>query len=337
MPRLVFAEGTEPGITRKPIRRNGEGPIRWAYFDPDGARIKDREEIDRLNRIALPPAYVDCWFSPEPEAHLLATGFDARGRKQYRYHPDWRADRDARKFDRCADFGRALPELRRRVAEDLVLSRLCRERAIASVVALLDSAAMRIGNERYAEQNRSFGATTLRGRHATLKGRTLKLRFRAKHGKLREILSSDRALVACVRKMQDLPGQHLFQYMDEEGCACPVGSQDVNDYLHETMGEDFSAKDFRTFAASTLAFARIWGQPDISLKAMLADVAEHLGNTPAIARKSYVHPALIACVRGTEPVPDLPENLPRRTRWLAREERGLIAFLDAAPPAANWD
>lgn len=341
MPRLTFTEANEPGITRKAIRR-GEArpgkvtPVKWAYFDPDGDRIKDREEIDRLNRIALPPAYVDCWFSPDPEAHLLATGFDARGRKQYRYHPDWRADRDARKFDRCAAFGHALPGLRQRVAEDLALSRLCRERAVASVVALLDSAAMRIGNERYAQQNRSFGATTLRGRHATLRGRTLKLRFRAKHGKLREVLSSDRALVACVRKMQDLPGQHLFQYLDEEGCACPVGSQEVNDYLHETMGEDFSAKDFRTFAASALAFARIWREPEVTLKAMLEDVAEHLGNTPAIARKSYVHPALIAFVRGTEPVPDLPESLPRRTRWLAGEERGLIAFLEAAPPAASW-
>lgn len=337
MPRLTFADGTAPGITRKPVRGGKDTRVKWAYFDPDGARIRDREEIDRLNRIALPPAYVDCWFSPDPDAHLLATGIDARGRKQYRYHTDWRADRDARKFDRCAAFGHALPELRRRVAEDLALSRLCRERAIASVVALLDTAAIRIGNERYAKENRSFGATTLRGRHATVKGRTLKLRFRAKHGKLREVLSSDRRLVACVRKMQDLPGQHLFQYLDEEGCACPVGSQDVNDYLHETMGEDFSAKDFRTFAASTLAFARIWQEPKVTLKALLEDVADHLGNTPAIARKSYVHPALVAYVRGTEPVPELPSSLPRRTQWLAREERGLVAFLEAAPSAASWN
>lgn len=331
MARLTFADGTEPGITRRPIRSG-----KWAYHDPDGGRITDREEIDRLNRIALPPAYVNCWFSPDPAAHLLATGFDARGRKQYRYHPEYRADRDASKFDRCAAFGHALAGLRQQVATDLALSTLCRERAVASVVALLDSAAMRVGNERYATQNRSFGATTLRGRHATLKGRKLRLRFRGKHGKLREVTSSDRALVSCVRKMQDLPGQHLFQYLDGEGCSVPVGSQDVNDYLHETMGEDFSAKDFRTFAASTLAFARIWREPGVTLKAVLEDVAEHLGNTPAIARKSYVHPALIAFVRHAEPVPELPARLPRRTQWLAREERGLIAFLEAAPAAASW-
>lgn len=331
MPRLRFADPDAPGITRSRTRAG-----KWAYFGIDGARIVDRDEIDRLNRIALPPAYVDCWFSPEAEVHLLATGFDARGRKQYRYHPEWRAGRDARKFDRCAPFGRALPELRARVARDLVQSHLCRDRAVASIVALLDSEAIRIGNERYAAANRSFGATTLRTRHATLEGRKLRLRFRGKHGKLREVISSDRALVACVRRMQDLPGQHLFQYLDEEGCACPVGSQDVNDYLHETMGEAFSAKDFRTFSASTIAFARIWQEPGTSLKALLEEVADRLGNTPAIARKSYVHPALIALVRKADPLPVLPERLPRRTQWLTREERGLIDFLETAPPAASW-
>ncbi|WP_395394044.1 DNA topoisomerase IB [Novosphingobium sp. BL-8A] len=331
MPLLSFADPDVPGITRRRTRAG-----KWAYFDPDGARITEREEIDRLNRIALPPAYVDCWFSPEPEVHLLATGFDARGRKQYRYHPEWRADRDARKFDRCAPFGHALPGLRQRVARDLACSTLCRERAVASIVALLDAEAIRIGNERYAAANKSFGATTLRMRHATLDGRKLRLRFRGKHGKLREVISANRALVSCVRRMQDLPGQHLFQYLDEEGCAVPVGSQDVNAYLHETMGEDFSAKDFRTFAASTIAFARLWQEPGTNLKTMLEEVADRLGNTPAIARKSYVHPALIALVRQTDPVPELPARLPRRTQWLTREERGLIAFLEAAPPAASW-
>ncbi|WP_395327468.1 DNA topoisomerase IB [Novosphingobium sp. BL-8H] len=331
MPRLRFADPDGPGITRSRTRAG-----KWAYHGPDGTRITDRDEIDRLNRIALPPAYVDCWFSPLAEVHLLATGFDARGRKQYRYHPEWRAGRDARKFDRCAPFGHALPALRERVARDLAGSGLCRDRAVASIVALLDAEAIRIGNERYAAANKSFGATTLRNRHAKLQGRKLHLRFRGKHGKLREVISSDRALVSCVRRMQDLPGQHLFQYLDDEGCAAPVGSQDVNAYLHETMGEEFSAKDFRTFAASTIGFARLWEQPGSSLKTMLEEVAERLGNTPAIARKSYVHPALIAFVRKADPVPELPARLPRRTQWLTREERGLIAFLEASPPAATW-
>lgn len=331
MPRLTFADVEAPGITRSRTRAG-----KWAYYGPDGARITDRDEIDRLNRIALPPAYVDCWFSTEAEAHLLATGFDARGRKQYRYHPDWRAGRDARKFDRCAPFGHALPALRERVARDLAGAQLCRERAVASIVALLDAEAIRIGNERYAAANKSFGATTLRMRHVTLQGRKLRLRFRGKHGKLREVISTDRALVSCVKRMQDLPGQHLFQYLDDEGCAVPVGSQDVNAYLHETMGEEFSAKDFRTFAASTIAFARLWEEPGTNLKAMLEEVADRLGNTPAIARKSYVHPALIAFVRKAEPVPELPARLPRRTQWLTREERGLIAFLEAAAPAGSW-
>lgn len=321
--RLKFADDAVPGITRRPVRGN-----KWAYFDRDGARIKDRDEIDRLNRIAMPPAYADCWFSPDPDVHLLATGYDARGRKQYRYHPDWRQSREEQKFDLCARFGEALPALRERVDRDLRARRLGRERAIASVVALLDTGAIRVGNECYAKANRSFGATTLRNRHARIERGTLMLRFKGKSGKLQEVACDDPALVRCVRRMQDLPGQHLFQYLDEEGDAVPVHSHDVNAYLAETMGEGFTAKHFRTWAASTMAFTMLCENPGLSLRAMLDSVSQCLGNTPAIARKSYVHPAVIAAAKGEKGAPRVPKTLPRKTRWMSREERGLLAFLE---------
>jgi DNA topoisomerase-1 len=328
MTRLKFADDTLPGITRKPVRGGATGN-KWAYFGADAARITDRDEIDRLNRIALPPAYANCWFSPDPQVHLLATGYDARGRKQYRYHPDWRESREAMKFELCPPFGQALPELRARVAADLAGRKLGRERAIASVVALLDTGAIRVGNECYAKANKSFGATTLRNRHAKIERGTLRLRFKGKSGKLQEIACDDPALVRCVRKMQDLPGQHLFQYLDEEGEAVPVHSHDVNEYLAETMGEGFTAKHFRTWAASTLAFAMLFDQPGVSLRTLLDEVSQCLGNTPAIARKSYVHPAVIAAAKGDAGAPRLPEALPRSTRWMTREERGLLKFLEA--------
>ncbi|PNU01935.1 DNA topoisomerase IB [Novosphingobium guangzhouense] len=320
--RLKFADDGAPGITRKAMRGR-----KWAYFDTEGARIKDREEIDRLNAIAMPPAYERCWFSADPDVHLLATGYDARGRKQYRYHPDWRLSREAMKFDRCVLFGEALPVLRARVDADIASRRLTRERAIASVVALLDTGAIRVGNECYARTNKSFGATTLRKRHAKIERGTLLLRFRGKSGKQQEIACDDPALVRCVRKMQDLPGQHLFRYVDEDGAAVPVHSHDVNEYLAETMGEGFTAKHFRTWAASTMAFTMLVANPGLSLKAMLDEVAQCLGNTPAIARKSYVHPAVIAAAKGEVAT---PRSLPRKTRWMTREERGLLAFLESA-------
>ncbi|MFC0202777.1 DNA topoisomerase IB [Novosphingobium soli] len=320
-PILQFADETVPGITRRQVRG------KWAYFAPSGERITDRDEIDRLNRIAMPPAYRDCWFSPDPSVHLLATGYDARGRKQYRYHPDWRQSREEMKFEQCPRFGEALPALRERVASDLAGRKLGRERAIASVVALLDTGAIRVGNECYAKENKSFGATTLRGRHAKIERGTLRLRFKGKSGKLQEIACDDPLLVRCVRKMQDLPGQHLFQYLDEEGDPVPVHSHDVNAYLAETMGEGFTAKNFRTWHASTLAFSLLFEQTGISLRALLDEVSGRLGNSPAIARKSYVHPAVIAAAKGEADARPMPPSLPRRTRWLSREERGLLEYL----------
>jgi len=326
-PGLIYVDDAMPGITR---RRSGRG---WCYFDSRGERILDREEIDRLNAIALPPAYAQAWFCPACNGHILATGIDARGRKQYRYHPDFRSRREGEKFDGCAAFGRLLPLLRERVEADLAAPGLGKRRAIASVVRLLDLGFVRVGNESYVKANRSFGATTLRRRHASLAGKTLRLRYRAKSGKLQDVEVADRRLVQFVKKVQDLPGQHLFQYLGDDGEAHAVGSCEVNDYLRETMGEEFTAKNFRTWHASVIAFSTLaHARERLPLKAVMEEVAEQLGNTPAVTRKSYVHPAVTALVdrqlRWREGL-----RLPRRTKWLSREERGLLELLEEAPGA----
>lgn len=320
---LAFVDPAGPGITR---RKSGKG---WAYFAPDAGKITARDEIDRLNAIALPPAYSDAWFAPAPNAHILAWGFDQRGRRQYRYHPDFRAARESRKFDLCARFGEMLPILRKRVAQDLATRKLSRERAIASVVALLDTGQIRIGNECYVRDNSTFGATTLRMRHMRLDGGAMVLRFRAKNGAMREVRCDDRQLVRFARKMQDLPGQHLFQYLDGGGEAVPIGSADVNDYLHEVMGEEFTARNFRTWRASALALEVLWEDRHTPLNLLLDTVSGRLGNTPAIARKSYIHPALVEAAKDSDLLDALmPARLPRSSRWLTATERGLLKFLD---------
>jgi DNA topoisomerase I len=329
MTKLIYVDDDLPGITRK---RAGRG---WAYYDPDGTLISDREEKRRLNAIALPPAYRDAWFCPAPNGHILATGYDDKGRKQYRYHPDFRAKQESDKYDGCITFGNLLPLVRRRVEEDLRARKLTRERAVASVVRLLDLGAVRIGNEGYAVRNKSYGATTLRQRHAEVTGNTLRLRFKGKGGKLREMTLTDSSLARVVRKMQDLPGQHVFQYIDDEGEHHAVGSSDVNAYLRETMGEDFTAKNFRTWHASVLAFSVLAASGEVmTIKAVLEEVAAYLGNTPAVTRRSYVHPAVIDLI-GKQA--EWRENLrlPRSTQWLSREERGLLALLQDGPCAAE--
>jgi DNA topoisomerase-1 len=326
---LEYVDDGAPGITRK---RAGKG---WAYFAPDGARIRDRDEIDRLNRIALPPAYTNAWFCTQDCGHLLATGIDARGRKQYRYNPEFRAGREAGKFDGCSRFGALLPKVRQRVERDLSGSKLSRERVIASIVRLLDLGAIRVGNESYARSNQSFGATTLRRRHAKVSGGKVKLRFRAKSGQMRETTVTDARLARLVRRMEDLPGQHLFQYLNGDGEPHPVGSHDVNDYLCETMGEHFTAKNFRTWHASALALKLLAeAERPLTLKELTGSVAEHLGNTPAIARKSYIHPAVIALVDRQQKW-RARLKLPRETKWLSGYERGLIKLLEQSPRAAK--
>ncbi len=319
---LNYANDGAAGITRSRVRDY------WAYQTADGERITDRDEIDRLNRIALPPAYERCWYSADPDAHLLAFGFDARGRKQYRYHPDFRESREAYKFELCPAFGRALPKVRKRIAADLGARGLTRDRAIASVVALLDTGAIRVGNEAYAKANKSFGATTLRNRHAKIERGVLRLHFKGKSGKQHDIACDDPKLVRLVKRMQDLPGQHLFQYLNDAGEPTPVHSHDVNEYIHAAMGDAFTAKNFRTWTASAIAFGLLREDPAMGLKAMLLTVSERLGNTPAIARKSYVHPALLSVAkRDPAMLALMPAKLPRAIEWLSAEERGLIGFM----------
>lgn len=326
---LEYVDDQGPGITRKKASHG------WAYFDPKGKRVTDRDEIDRLNKIALPPAYTHAWFCPKDCGHLLATGIDARGRKQYRYNPEFRTRQEAEKFDGCASFGRLLPKVRKHVAKDLAKRSLSRERAVASVVRLLDLGAIRVGNESYAKANKSFGATTLRRRHAKVAGGKLKLRFKAKSGQLREATISDRSLARFVREVQDLPGQHLFQYLDEQGAAHPVGSADVNQYLCEAMGEHFTAKNFRTWHASVRALSLLAeAERPLTLKELATEVGAHLGNTPAMARKSYIHPAVIALVERQQKW-RAGLSLPRETKWLSRYERALIKLLEKAPKAAK--
>jgi DNA topoisomerase-1 len=321
---LCYVDDALPGITRRKLKHG------WAYYDPKGKRIADRAEIDRLNRIALPPAYADAWFCPSAAGHIQATGVDDKGRKQYRYHVDFRAGQDAEKYGRCGDFGQALPLIRARVAEDLSGRALDKHAVVAAIVRLLDLGHVRIGNAGYAKANRSFGATTLRGRHADVRGSRLKLEYRGKSGKLQRLTIEDKRLCRLVRRCQDLPGQNLFQYLDADGAAHPVTSSDVNAYLREASGCDFTAKHFRTWGASVLAYAALAhaGGEGVPLKAMLDLVADALGNTPAISRKSYVHPALLerAKRRGEEGLP--PLMLPRATKYLSRAERGLLAYLE---------
>ncbi|MDB5705878.1 MAG: topoisomerase [Sphingomonas bacterium] len=322
MAKITYCDDSEPGITRKKVRHG------WGYYDPDGNRITDRDEIDRLNAVGLPPAYRDAWYCPRPNGHIQAIGWDEKGRKQYRYHTEFREAQESAKYDLCAPFGRALPKLRARVEQDLKRRGLDKETAVAAIVRLLDLGHVRIGNEGYVKANKSFGATTLRKRHANLRGKTLKLQYKAKSGKLRVLTITDGSLSRFVKKCQDLPGQHLFRWIDSAGEAHPVTSSDVNAYIREAMGEDYSAKHFRTWGASVLAFETLASSDhDISLKTMLEPVTEALGNTPAIARKSYVHPALIASVKdGQEAL--RATALPRSTQYLSRAERGLIDFLE---------
>ena len=324
---LRYVDDSKPGITRK---RRGRY---WQYFGPDGERITDRDEIDRLNAIGLPPAYERCWLCPDPKGHIQAIGYDARGRKQYRYHPDFRAQQESRKYERLAEFGRALPKLRKRVEEDIAGRKLSCETVLAAVVRLMEATHIRVGNEEYAKDNKSFGATTLRNRHARVGRSTLKLTYAGKHGIKRTVTISDRAVARIARRAQDLPGQHLFEFIDEDGEARPVTSTDVNAYIKEIMGEEFTAKDFRTWGASVIAFEEIVRRHEsekrINLKNVIAPVAEALGNTPAISRKSYVHPALIEALKDAGAIGDRP--LPRATKYLTSHERGLIEFLDALP------
>ncbi|WP_128893014.1 DNA topoisomerase IB [Erythrobacter sp. HKB08] len=327
---LIFVDDSLPGISRK---RSGTG---WSYYDPKGALIKDSKERDRLNAIALPPAYTDAWFCPAPNGHILATGYDDKGRKQYRYHPDFRVMKEGEKFDGCLAFGELLPLVRKRVEEDIKGDRPTRERVLAAVVRLLDMGFVRIGNQIYKKTNKSFGATTLRDRHALIEGDTVRFHFVGKGGKERDVTLVDEHLARAVQDARDVPGQHLFQYYDADGNRCELCSSDVNAYLRETMGEEFTAKNFRTWHASVLGFGLLCeAKEEPTISAMLEEVSDKLGNTPAIARKSYIHPAVIDILSRSNGFEEWREGLvlPRKTKYQTRHERGLIELLHEAPAA----
>jgi len=325
---MRHSSDSEPGITRQ---RKGNA---WAYFTPDGKRIADGDEIDRLNRIGLPPAYENAWYCTDPEGHLQATGIDARSRKQYRYHPDFSARRSASKFDGLKEFGRALPKIRRRIERDLRRRKMERETVLAAVVRLLDTEYIRVGNEQYAKDNKSFGATTLRMRHLRRKGRKMVMRFAGKHGIVHEVSLTDSHLKRVVSKCQELPGQMLFQYVNGDGEPKPVTSSDVNAYIKETSGGDFTAKHFRTWAATVIAMEQMLKKAEdarITVKTVIEPVAEALGNTEAMSRKAYVHPRLIDAVKDDPRDPLRGMERPRARKRLSSTEVALLKYLDKKP------
>ncbi len=320
---LRFTDRQAPGIRR---RKSGKG---WLFLDQSGEPIRNSDTRQRLLSLALPPAYRDAWYNPDPLGHIQATGVDARGRLQYRYHPAFRAEQENCKFESLSEFGRSLPKIRSGCTAALRRRGLGRERVVAAVVKLLDLTQMRIGNERYARANRSFGATTLRRKHAVLESGKLKLQFRAKGGVDRRITVSDRQLASVVRRCQELPGQQLLRWEDTDGEVRSVTSGDVNRWLHMAGGECATAKCFRTWWASVLALDHLAANPGASLKSMLETVSQQLGNTPAVARKSYVHPAVIEVCRGERAMP----KRGRGPQTLSAPERRLLGLLEAGQPA----
>ncbi|HEV3394211.1 MAG TPA: DNA topoisomerase IB [Chthoniobacterales bacterium] len=287
----------------------------FEYVDAEGKVITDEQRLLRIKHLAIPPAWTDVWICPGPNCHIQATGRDARRRKQYLYHERWREVRDENKYDRIIAFGKALPKIRRRVSHDLKLPGLPREKVLAAVVQLLERTFIRIGNEEYARDNKSFGLTTMKDRHVQVKGAKLRFRFRGKSGRDHEIDVTDRRIAKIVSKLQDLPGQDLFQYLDDEGEVRDVTSQEVNGYLREITGEDFSAKDFRTFAGTVLTAVALNAQHEFenakqakaNIKTAINAVAKILGNTPAICRKCYVHPAILESYLGRQSIDGLKQ------------------------------
>jgi DNA topoisomerase-1 len=325
---LRYVTDEAPGIRRQRRGRH------FTYVGPDGRPVRDRQTLARIRRLAVPPAYEDVWICPDPRGHIQATGRDARRRKQYRYHSRWREARDETKYAHILDFARVLPRIRRRVAADLRRKGLEREKVLAAVVALLEVTAVRVGNDEYARANRSFGLTTLRNRHARVRGNKLTFRFRGKSGVQHEIGVIDHRLAKIVRECQDLPDQQLFEYVGDDGSSHKVDSSDVNAYIREISGGDFTAKDFRTWMgtvrcaallAKTGEAVTVTDRKRNALEAV-REVARHLGNTAAVCRKCYVHPEVLAAYMDDGKLePTVPEKL--GTRGLRSEERFVIELL----------
>jgi DNA topoisomerase I len=325
-PGLRYVDDSRRGYTREWI----DGA--FAYFNTQGKRIDDEAEIRRINALAIPPAYTDVWICPDSRGHLQATGRDARGRKQYRYHPQWRETRDANKYERMLAFSAVLPKLRSRVTRDLALDGMPRDKVLATVVRLLDTTLIRVGSEEYARENRSYGLTTLRKRHLKVSAGTLRFKFRGKSGIEHDVAVSDARVARIVKRCMDLPGQDLFQYLDEDGERHSVSSSDINEYLREITGADFTAKDYRTWAGSVFALAALrklkWETVTEARKHVVGtvkEVAQLLRNTPAVCRKCYVHPAVIEAFEAGELAESMPAS---RRHGLKTDEAALAIFLE---------
>lgn len=330
---LRYVSDARPGIRREK-RAN-----RFRYLHPDGTVVRDEDTLGRIKALAIPPAWTDVWICPIARGHLQATGRDQKGRKQARYHARWRDVRDALKYDRMLEFAAALPSIRARVERDLSLPGMPRDKVLATVVKLLEETRIRVGNETYRRQNRSFGLTTLRNRHVDVQGSTVRFHFRGKSGKEHEVTLRDRRLARILHRAQEIPGQELFQYLDEDGTRQTIDSGDVNEYLREISGGEFTAKDFRTWAGTVLAASFLRQAEPFSTEKQgrgevvraIEQVADRLGNTVAVCRKAYVHPAVIeAYVSGSllsVPVSAAPLAAPGTGSQLSPDEALTVDLL----------
>ncbi|MDH1629384.1 DNA topoisomerase IB [Pseudomonas mosselii] len=324
---LHYVDDSQPGLTRRRWRD------RFQYFDAGNQRVRDADTLARIAALVIPPAYTDVWICADPQGHLQATGRDARGRKQYRYHAQWRELRDQHKYGRMLAFAEALPKLRRQLDAHLARPGLGREKVMALVISLLDSTLIRIGNRQYLRDNRSYGLTTLDTRHVQVKGSRIRFQFRGKRGVEHNVTLTDRRLAGLVKRCMELPGQALFQYLDEQGQRHGIGSTEVNQFLQQLTGADFTAKDYRTWAGSSLALSLLrplaW-EPDSEARRQVAEtvrqVAARLGNTPAVCRRCYIHPAVLEHFQLGR-LADLPRA--RARKGLELEEVSLLRFLQA--------
>jgi DNA topoisomerase I len=328
---LRYVSDTAPGIRRS---RKGDD---WVFTGPDGTPVRDAEEIQRIRHLAIPPAWTDVWISPRANGHLQATGRDARGRKQYCYHVKWREVRDAAKYERLAAFGEALPRVRERVEHDLRQHGMPRTKVLATVVKLLEETSIRIGNDEYRRENRSFGLTTLRNRHVSVNGQMVNFEFKGKSGRLHTIKLADARLARLVKRCQEIPGQELFQYLDDDGQRHSIESSDVNAYLRDISGSDFTAKDFRTWNGTVLAlrYLNVCEPPSSAtagkrfISNAIKSVARALGNTPAVCRKAYVHPVVLNAYLTGLLTPDAGMVEVKPTSGLTEEENCVLDLLSA--------
>ncbi len=338
---LRYVSDDRPGITR---RKSGRG---FSYRDTDDHIIRDKKTLERIKALAIPPAYTQVWICPHPKGHIQATGLDERGRKQYRYHPKWREVRDEAKYARTMAFGRALPLIRERTQNDLRKHGLPREKVLAAIVQLLEKTAIRVGNEEYAKTNKSYGLTTLRNKHVEIEGKNVHFHFKGKSNKVHDIDLEDPKLAKIVAQLQELPGQHLFQYLDENDERQEIGSDDVNTYLQEITGQPFTAKDFRTWTGTILAALALREfekfdsetQAKKNIVAAIESVAERLGNTPTICRQCYVHPAILDSYLDGSMLESLQQNA--QEEWqdalqqLPPEEAAVMALLQSKLSGAS--